>query len=59
MEEEFMLTESQKGKVAQDLLAQACVIGSQGRINVAFPLVDDEAVDMIFYLRGGSQLLGG
>lgn len=50
-----MLTESQKGKAAQDLLAQACVIGSQGRINVAFPQVDDEAVDIIFYLRGGSR----
>ena len=56
MKEEPKLTESQKGKVAQDLVAQACVIGSQGRINVAFPPVDDEAVDMIFYLRGGCSL---
>jgi hypothetical protein len=49
------LTESQKGKVAQDLLALALVIGSHGQINVALPTVDDEAVDIIFYLRGESQ----
>ena len=47
-----MLTASQKGKAAQDLLGQACVIGSQGRLNVAFPHVDDEAVDIIILPEG-------
>jgi hypothetical protein len=50
-----MLTESQKGKVGQDLLDQTSVIGSQRRINVALSSVDNEAVYIIFYLRGGSQ----
>lgn len=49
------LTESQKGKIAQDLLAIATVLGSRGKVNVALPSVDDEAVDIIFYLRGGSR----
>jgi hypothetical protein len=51
----YKLTESQKGKVAQDLLAIAIVLVSQGQVNVAFPSVDDEAVDMISYLRGRSK----
>ena len=49
-----MLTESQKGRIAQDLLGLTCVIGSLGKINVALPNVDDEAVDVVFYLRAAS-----
>ena len=55
MKKKPTLTESQKGKVAQDLLAQTLILGSQGQINVALPSVDDEAIDIIFYTRGGSQ----
>ena len=50
-----VLTETQKGKLAQDLLAQVCLIGSNGKISVALPMVDDEAIDLIFYLRGLSE----
>ena len=55
MKKNLMLTESQKGKVAEALLAQTVILGSQGQVNVALPSVDDEAIDILFYLKGGSR----
>lgn len=48
------LSSTLKGQIAAYLVGIACAQGSKGRINFAFPFVDDEGVDLIFFKKGGS-----
>jgi hypothetical protein len=48
------LSSSLKGKIATTLIGMACAQQSSGQINFAFPFVDDEGVDLIFFRKGGS-----
>ncbi|MCW4040409.1 MAG: hypothetical protein NWE83_06625 [Candidatus Bathyarchaeota archaeon] len=49
------LTTSMKGTIVESYLAQFCIAKSEGQLNVAQPLADDEGVDLIFYKRGQSD----
>ena len=49
------LTTSQKGRLAETMIAAYCVLGSDGALNVSTPFVDDAGVDLIFNLKGGSR----
>ena len=49
------LTTSMKGMIVESYLAQFCIAKSQGQVNVAQPLADDEGIDLIFYKRGESE----
>ncbi len=49
------LSESQKGRMAETLIAAHLVLGSDGLINVSTPLVDDEGVDLLLNLRDKSK----
>ena len=51
------LTPSQKGRLAETLVGAYCVLGSNGVLNVSTPFVDDEGIDLIFNLKGGSRNL--
>ena len=51
------LTASQKGRLAETLVGAYCVLGSNGVLNVSTPFVDDEGIDLIFNLKGGSRNL--
>lgn len=43
---------SWKGKALELLIAAKCMLGSDGKLNVSMPLVDDDGVDLVFSLRG-------
>jgi hypothetical protein len=45
------LSESQKGKIAETLIAAHLVLGSDGLLNVSTPMVDGEGVDLVINLR--------
>ena len=49
------LTTSMKGSIVESYLVQFCIAKSEGQLNVARPLADDEGVDLIFYKRGQSK----
>ncbi len=46
-ESESLLSDSQKGKVIEHLIAAACVLQSSGLLRISVPLVDDEGVDLV------------
>ncbi len=46
------LTDSQKGKVVETLIAAHLILGSEGDLNVSVPLVDDDGVDLVLNLKG-------
>lgn len=48
---------SWKGKAIEQLIAAKCVLGSNGRLNVSTPFVDDAGVDLVFNLRGYPAIL--
>ena len=54
-------TDEQRGKrrgiAAESLVASMCVLGSDGELNVATSLVDDEGVDLVFYRSAGGPTL--
>ncbi len=47
------LGSSQKGKVVESLIAATCIIGSDGKLSVGVPFVDDDGVDLMFTPKGG------
>ncbi|MGQ9475963.1 MAG: hypothetical protein ACUVRX_07800 [Actinomycetota bacterium] len=51
------LSESQKGKVVETLVAAHLILGSDGAINVSTPMVDDEGVDLVLNLSGEAKHL--
>lgn len=51
----MVLGSTQKGKVVEILIAATCILGSDGKLSVSVPLVDDEGVDMIFTPKGGGR----
>jgi hypothetical protein len=40
------------------MISAYCVLASRGRLNASAPLFDDEAVDVVFSLRGAPAMLG-
>lgn len=46
-----------QGIAAESLVASMCVLGSDGELNVATSLVDDEGVDLVFYRSTGGPTL--
>jgi len=51
------LSESQKGKVVEMLVAAHLILGSDGALNVSTPMVDDEGVDLVLSLAGEAKHL--
>ena len=51
----MVLGSTQKGKVVESLIAANCILGSDGKLSVCVPLVDDEGVDMVLTPKGGGQ----
>ncbi len=51
----MVLGSTQKGKAVESLIASTCILGSDGKLSVSIPLVDDEGVDMIFTPKGGGD----
>ena len=51
----MVLGSTQKGKVVESLIAATCILGSDGKLSVSTPLVDDEGVDMIFTPKWGGR----
>ena len=49
--------EKRRGIAAESLVASMCVLGSDGKLNVATSLVDDEGVDLVFYRSAGGPTL--
>jgi hypothetical protein len=49
--------EKRRGIAAESLVASMCVLGSDGELNVATSLVDDEGVDLVFYRSAGGPTL--
>lgn len=49
--------EKRRGIAAESLVASMCVLGSDGVLNVASSLVDDEGVDLVFYRSAGGPKL--
>jgi hypothetical protein len=49
--------EKRRGIAAESLVASMCVLGSDGELNVATSLVDDEGVDLVFYRSAGRPTL--
>ncbi|KPL02578.1 MAG: hypothetical protein AMJ90_05455 [candidate division Zixibacteria bacterium SM23_73_2] len=49
------LGSTQKGKIVESLIAASCILGSDGKLSVSIPLVDDEGVDIIFTPKGGGR----
>jgi hypothetical protein len=47
-----------KGACHRTIIAAYCVFGSKGRLNASVPVFDDEAVDIVFSLRGAPAILG-
>lgn len=45
------------GKAVEYLVAAACILTTQGRLNVSTSLVDDEGVDLVFFARGSTTTL--
>ena len=41
------LSSSQKGRIVEQLIGASLLLGSDGRLRVSLPLVDDEGVDLI------------
>lgn len=42
------LGSTQKGKAVESLVAATCIIGSDGKLSVSIPMVDDEGIDLVF-----------
>ena len=38
------LGSTQKGKAVESLVAATCIIGSDGKLSVSIPMVDDEGI---------------
>ena len=53
----MVLGSTQKGKAVESLIASTCILGSDGKLSVSIPLVDDEGVDMIFTPKGGGDCI--
>jgi hypothetical protein len=49
--------EKRRGIASESLVASMCVLGSDGELNVATSLVDDEGVDLVFYRSAGGPTL--
>ena len=49
--------EKRRGIASESLVASMCVLGSDGELNVATSLVDDEGVDLVFYRSAGEPTL--
>jgi hypothetical protein len=49
--------EKRRGIASESLVASMCVLGSDGELNVATSLVDDEGVDLVFYRSAGRPTL--
>ena len=49
---EESLSTTLKGQIAVTLLGIACSHYSMGNINFAFPFVDDQGIDLIFFKKG-------
>jgi hypothetical protein len=49
--------EKRRGIAAESLVASMCVLGSDGELNFATSLVDDEGVDLVFYRSAGGPTL--
>ncbi len=45
------------GKAVEHLVAASCILTTEARLNVSTAFVDDEGVDLVFHLRGGSATL--
>lgn len=46
-----------KGLAVESLVASTCILSSDGELNVATSLVDDEGVDLVFFRRTGEPTL--
>jgi hypothetical protein len=49
--------EKRRGIASESLVASMCVLGSDGELNFATSLVDDEGVDLVFYRSAGGPTL--
>ena len=49
--------EKRRGIASESLVVSMCVLGSDGELNVATSLVDDEGVDLVFYRSAGGPTL--
>lgn len=49
--------EKRRGIASESLVASMCILGSDGELNVATSLVDDEGVDLVFYRSAGGPTL--
>jgi hypothetical protein len=45
------------GKAVEHLVAASCIVATNARLNVSTAFVDDEGVDLVFHLRGGTATL--
>jgi len=45
------------GKAVEHLVAASCILTTEARLNVSTAFVDDEGLDLVFHLRGGSATL--
>ena len=48
---------SRLGKAVEHLVAASCILSSRAELNVSTALVDDEGVDLVFHMRGGTATL--
>lgn len=55
--EEARASSSRVGKAVEYLVASACLLAGRGRLNVSTSIVDDEGVDLVFHLTGGTATL--
>jgi hypothetical protein len=45
------------GKAVEHLVAASCILSTSARLNVSTSFVDDDGVDLVFHLRGGTATL--
>lgn len=45
------------GKAVEHLVAASCILATNARLNVLTAFVDDDGVDLVFHLRGGTATL--
>jgi hypothetical protein len=51
------LNPTQKGKAIEHLIAVTCLLGSDGKLSISIPLLDDEGVDLLFTPKGGGKTI--
>jgi hypothetical protein len=45
------------GKAVEHLIAASCILSTSAKLNVSTSFVDDDGVDLVFHLRGGTSTL--